>query len=155
MAIRTPRPKAFSLIELVIMLAIISVLAAIAGPRYANSLALYRVQAAAGRIAGDLTLARWQARTSGTGQTVVFSVDSNRYTLPGVTGPAGQPSPYTVKLASEPYLAALVSATFGLGSTATFDQYGQPAAGGSVVVRSGAFTKTIVVDPNTGLSSVQ
>lgn len=148
------RNKAFTLVELVLMLAIISILAAIAGPRYVNSLSLYRAQAAAQRIAADINLARWQAHAA-SGQSIVFNLTSNNYSLPGVSGLPGQPSPYTVTLSSDPYGATLTSATFGSGTTLTYDQYGQPSSAGTVVVQSGSFSKTVTVDPNTGLATVQ
>jgi prepilin-type N-terminal cleavage/methylation domain-containing protein len=149
------RPQGYSLIELVLMLAIIGILAAIAGPRYANSLTLYHVSAAANRIAGDLNLARWQAKISSSGQTVVYSVASNSYSLPGMAAPPGQSSPYTVGLATDPYDSTLLTATFGASSTMSYDRFGQPASGGSVTVQCGAFIKTVTIDPNTGLAAVQ
>jgi prepilin-type N-terminal cleavage/methylation domain-containing protein len=155
MATANHKCNAFSLVELVMMLAIISILAAIAGPRYANSLALYRATATAQRIAGDLNLARTQAKISSAGQTVVFNVASNNYSLPGMAALPGQPSPYTVNLSSDPYGALLLTAVFGSGSTMSFDRFGQPATGGTVTVQSGAFVKTITVDPNTGLATTQ
>ena len=155
MSRRTAHRNAFTLIELVMMLSIISILAAIAGPRYANSLALYRATAAAQRIAGDVNLARWQAKVSSSGQTIVFSVAANNYSLPAVTGLPGQPGTYTVQLSSDPYSAVLLTAVFGAASTMSFDRFGQPASGGTVTVRSGAFVKTISIDPNTGLATVQ
>ncbi len=147
--------KAYSLIELVLTLSIISTMAAIAGPRYLNSLTLYRASAAANRIAGDLNLARGQAKISSSGQTVVYNVASNSYSLPGMIGLPGQPSPYTIKLAADPYSSILLTATFGSTSTMSYDRFGQPATGGTVTVQCGAFIKTVSVDPNTGLATVQ
>ena len=155
MQIANRKRNAFSLVELVMMLAIISILAAIAGPRYANSLALYRATAAAQRIAGDLNLARCQARISSSGQTVAFNVASNNYSLPGMAPLPGQPSPYKVNLSSDPYSASLLTTVFGSSSTMSFDRFGQPGTGGTITVKSGSFVKTIIVDSNTGLATVQ
>jgi prepilin-type N-terminal cleavage/methylation domain-containing protein len=149
------RGAGFSLIELVVVLMILSVLGGIAIPRYTASLTLYRTQAAAQRIAGDINLAQWQAKISSAGQTVVFSTAGNSYTLPGVAGLPGTTAAYTVKLAADPYDATMVSAMFGTGSTLTYDRFGQPSAGGTVVVGCGSFQSTITVDPNTGKASVQ
>lgn len=156
---KAKRPaRAFSLVELVLMLAIIGITAAIGAPRYANSVALYRSQMAAQRIAGDLNLARSRARSSSLGQTIVFSVATNAYSLPGVAGLSGEASPstsYTVKLASEPYSATLLTADFSGTATASFDRYGQAQAGGTVTVRSGSFTQTVTLDGVTGLAAIQ
>ncbi|MDB5326343.1 MAG: hypothetical protein JWM57_1912 [Phycisphaerales bacterium] len=147
--------RAFSLVELVLMLAIISITAAIGAPRYANSIALYRSQMAAQRIAADLNLARSRARSSSLGQSITFSVASNTYTLPGVTGLSGTASSYSVKLSADPYAGTLLTADFSGSATLTFDRYGQPSAAGTVTVKSGSFTQTVALDGITGLAAVQ
>ena len=146
--------RAVSLLELVTVLTIIGVMAAIGAPRYANSLAVYRTQAAAKRVAADLALARSRARTTSVGQTIAFNVAGSAYTVSGAKGLDGQAA-YAVALSAEPYAATIVSAAFNATTSLSFDRYGQPASGGSVVVRSGGFTKTVVVDAVTGLASVQ
>src|SRR5204863_23675 len=57
--------RAFSLIEITLVLMVMGVLAALAVPRYASALARYRADAAARRIVADLDLARTTARSSG------------------------------------------------------------------------------------------
>ena len=52
------RSRAFTLVELVIMVLLLGIVAGTAGPKYVESLAYYRVQAAAQRVAADLRLAR-------------------------------------------------------------------------------------------------
>ena len=146
--------RAVSLLELVTVLTIIGVMAAIGAPRYASSLALYRTQAAAKRVAADVALARQRARNTSVGQTIVFDAAGSAYTLSGTKGLNGQAA-YAVALSAEPYAAKIVSAAFNSSASLGFDRYGQPTSGGSVVVRSGGFTKTVVVDASTGLASVQ
>ena len=72
-----------SLLETTIVLAIIATLAAVAAPRYGNSLARYRVDAAAQRVAVDLAAARRHARMSSAPCGVTFDHLQNRYTVSG------------------------------------------------------------------------
>jgi prepilin-type N-terminal cleavage/methylation domain-containing protein len=146
---------AFTLAEITIVILIISVLGAVAMPRYALALARYRVAMLEQRIVSDLTLAQAVAKTSSAGQSVSFNVASNNYQLTGYAGPLGGTvqSTYTVSLATDPYQATLVSANFNSTTQLTYDRFGQPASGGTIVVQVGAYQKTITVDPNTGKAS--
>ncbi len=146
---------AFTLAEITVVILIISLLGAVAMPRYALALARYRVAMLQQRIISDLTLAQAVAKTSSAGQSVSFSVASNNYQLTGYAGPLGgtAQSTYTVSLASDPYQATLISANFNSTTQLTYDRFGQPASGGTIVVQVGAYQKTITVDPNTGKAS--
>jgi Tfp pilus assembly protein FimT len=149
------RTRGLTMIELVMMLTIISVLAAIGVPRYGRSLALDRAQAAAARLAGDINFARTRARTSSLGQSIVFDPATSSYTLPGVTGLSELVSPYKVWLTKDPYAATLLTANFSASTTLSFDRFGQPSAGGTVTLQSGTMTAGVIVDAATGLASVQ
>ncbi len=130
----SPR-RAFSLLELVIVLGILVTLSAIAVPKYARSLARYRTEAAARRIKAELTLARRTAKISGASLTVdAFE--------------------YQAILSEAPYQATIISADFDGDQTVVFDPYGIPDNGGSVVVQVGATQRVVVVDGDTGRSEV-
>jgi prepilin-type N-terminal cleavage/methylation domain-containing protein len=155
---KTPRPHAFTLIELVIVVSAIAVLSLIAIPRYANSMNRYRVDLAAKRVVADFALARSAARASGTGQVVDFSTPANGYTLTGLESPDTHSGSYVVKLSEEPFKVTVTSASFGspMGTSLRFTRFGTPeTAGGSVVVGLGGYTRTIVVDSVTGRAEVQ
>lgn len=145
------------MIDLVLVVAIISVLGAIAVPRYLAAPSRYCAAAAGQRIVADLMLAQMVAKTSSAGQAVSFNVASNNYQLTGYAGPLGGPvqSNYTISLAADPYKATLVSANFNTTAQVTFDRFGQPDNGGTVVVQCGSLQKTITVDANTGKVTVQ
>ena len=72
---------AFTLVELVICLAILATAAAIAVPRYAASLARYRAELAAKRIVNDLELVRNRARAQGTYESAYFYTSGDYYRM--------------------------------------------------------------------------
>ena len=146
---------AFSLLELVLVVAIIAVLSAIALPRYARAVTRYRVQLAGNRIANDLGVARERARSLGASQSVSFDPAGDTYQIPGLESMDGSGGTYTVNLSDKPYKATLVSANFGGSTTVTFDGYGVPDNGGTIVVQIGSVAKTIVLDSSLAKATVQ
>src|SRR5688500_3620188 len=77
----------FTLAEMVMVVAITATLAAITIPRYLTALNRYRLDAAARRIAADLTMARLNARDTGTARTVTFATSTDSYDISGMTDP--------------------------------------------------------------------
>lgn len=146
----------FTLADLAITLLIIGVLAAVAAPRYADSVTHIRVEAAAKRVAADLRYARQHAKTASVSQPVAFTPASDTYDLPGMNDINHSSQPYTVDLTKTSYPASLSSATFGAGgSTVTFDIFGQPDNGGTVVVQVASEQRTVIVDGTIGSVSIQ
>jgi Tfp pilus assembly protein FimT len=125
---------------------IMAIMTAVAAPRYYAALANYRVNAAAGRVAADLRMARQYARKASVAQTVVFSVAGDSFTAPSMPGMDSPAATYTVALGSTDYKTDVTSATFGGSATVSFDIYGRPSAAGTVVVRSGGVQRTIQMD---------
>lgn len=146
--------RAFTLVELVLVIGIIAIAAAIAIPRYADALLRYRADAAARRISGDLALARSRANTTSTAHSVVFSVAANEYRIPEMAD-ASTGAAYTVRLGDAPYRATLVSASFGGESQVSFNGYGVPNCGGALLIRAGSVERTVVLDATSGRASVQ
>lgn len=142
-------------------LAILAFVTGIALPRYSRSLSRYRADAAAKRLAADLTLARLTARTTNTSQQVDFTTPTVGYTLTNATDPDRPGQTYVVNLFNTPYQATAVVATLtpaAGGSTVskvTFDRYGAAGAGGTIKVTAGDVTRTVSLDVNTGRATVQ
>lgn len=145
----TRRP-AFTLIELLIVVVVTAVLAAIAVPRFGNSMAIHRVDTAAQRIAADLTLAQRRARMTSASQRVVFNPADDTYELIGVNHMDHVDQAYVVSLAEAPYEAEIESVDFDGDLEIVFDGYGTPRSGGRVIVRVGDHIRQIDLDADTG-----
>jgi Tfp pilus assembly protein FimT len=151
-----------SLIELTMSVMVMGILAAIAMPIYSNSLLKYRSEVAAQRIVQDLTQAQRLARLSNSNRTITFDATTNSYTVSGLTSLNRPGAAYTVPLNQAPYsvvIASLVNIaqpTLQVTPlTLTFDRFGTPDQGISLVVRVGDISKQIDVAPVTGRTSVQ
>lgn len=158
------RRSAFTMVELVLTMAIMAVLATIAIPRYARSIASYRAASAAQRIVADINLARASARAASTSQTIVFTPGTgSSYSLANVKDHKTSASTYSVDLTEEPYYARISSvsstrlaaiAANGV-VTLTFDGFGVPDGAVTLVLQSGGTQKTVTVDSATGGCSIQ
>ncbi len=160
------------MIELVAVMMVMGILAAVAIPKYFDSLDGSRVDAAANRIAADLKLCRARAVLKGSSsmESAKFYTGMEKYTLwltPDIDDPSNY---YWVNLSNASYPVDLVSSTFTnqLGAKSvmsiSFDMYGRPWCGnspvspmvdGRIVVRSGSEERTVVINPVTGLATVQ
>ena len=86
-------------------------------------------------------------------QPVVFTAATNSYQLSGLVSQDSTSRQFIITLTDDPYQVTLVSATFGAGSTITFDIYGHPDNGGTITLRCGTRTTTVTVDAATGKAS--
>jgi prepilin-type N-terminal cleavage/methylation domain-containing protein len=160
MAPRSQRPRlrtcsAFTLIELVFVLAIVATLAAISAPRYSTSMSNYRAEAAAQRVRADLLLAASSARTTGSSRTITFSPAADTYSLTDLTANDRSGNNYLVELTKAPYSADLVSATFESGAAVVFNGFGLPDVSGQIVLQSGGVQKIITLDAATGEVTIE
>jgi type II secretory pathway pseudopilin PulG len=144
-----------TLLELVCGLAIIAVFAAAGTPRFAKAVAARRAEAAARRLAADLEWLRSTARTTSTTQTMSFNTAANTYSLTGFVNPDFPAQGYTVNLASTTYKSSIASLNLGGATTLSFNGYGIPSAGGTIVVQSGKSTHTVTLDGVSGIVTWQ
>lgn len=153
----------FTLIELVIVMAILTVVGSIALPRYTNSVSKHRVDAAARRIAADLSFTQRRARISSSTLKISFDPAHAKYTMSNEAGTrvgydlrvvAEAGASGVVDLSAEPYVAIILSANFGDDAIIVFDGFGLPDSGGSVVVQVANHKKTITVDAEAGKPAV-
>ena len=144
----------FSLIELVLVLAIIGIVASIAVPRYVSALTRYRADAAGQRLVGDLQQTRSRARTASASFSVTFNPDTDIVQVRGplVGGAADLVS--LTEYAAQPYNAdiTVISLT---NNQIIFDGYGKADRSGAITLLCGDQVRTITVDANSGQVIVQ
>ncbi len=146
---------AFTLLELVLILVILATLGAIAAPRYTTALDRYHADATARRIVADLELARATARNTSASVTITFDPGLNTYVMIGVDSLDHPGSNATLVLSDAPYRSELVATGLGGDDELVFDGFGVPDAGGVILIQCGAESRTINVDDETGVASVQ
>lgn len=147
--------RAFTLAEMVVVLAIISMLGAMAIYRPSRSLHAERARAAAERIVADLALAQRRAVQSSAPVTVEFNPTTHQYRLVGLTDPNFVGKEYIVDLTQSPYEVRIGKADFGGLPTVRFGIRGAPSAAGEVVVTSGDVDRKVAVEAETGRAAVQ
>ncbi|MEM9346543.1 MAG: GspH/FimT family protein [Planctomycetota bacterium] len=133
--------KGFTLIELVLVMIIVAVIAAIAAPRFAQANARQQIDAAARRIANDLEKAQRQARASSNTAAIKFTTNQDNYTFTPAVGTG-----FVVELGEPPYQVEITKVSFGGPNTVTFNGFGIPTASGTITIGSAAGQSTITLD---------
>ncbi len=156
---------AFSLLEVVMVVALIAIVASIGIGRYAGSAGHHSLEGAARRVIADLELARQKAVALSRSQTVTFSRQTSSYTLDGMGGLNDSGQTYVVDLKLVPYETSIrtVDVDGAGGSILRFDAFGRPVISGTVttpnpelniVLGGGSRTVKITVDSSTGRAYV-
>jgi prepilin-type N-terminal cleavage/methylation domain-containing protein len=148
------RRRAFSLIELVVVIIITGLLASIALPRFADAQTRYRLRLAGQRLVADLEMAGAAARQAGASRSVVFDTRNNAYSIadmPSFERPGEAGSAYAVDLTADPYAVNLYALEFeGDSNTLTFNGYGRADRSGSVILVSGDSSITVSINAANG-----
>jgi Tfp pilus assembly protein FimT len=143
------RPRcAFSIFELVIVFLIMGILTAVASPAFFDSLLFHRVETAARRVKADLELARTQARLTSASQSITFV--NSVYTLSNTKSLDKPSAAYSVDLKKQPYSLTSATANFSNLATVSFDGYGTPTSGGTVVLTAKSHSCTVTLNGTTG-----
>lgn len=145
--------RGFSMIELVMVLAILGVFAGVASVRLANSAERARVEAAARRIVNTIDDARSRARTHSADCKVLFSTSPAGMEIKGVSSSAAELD--RIPLHAAPYRIELKTQDLSGDDSLEFDRYGRPKSGGRLLVKSGHHQRVVVVDPETGRAKIE
>ncbi len=147
------RPRGFSLIELVVSMAIIAIIAGVASVRFARSAEAARVDAAARRVVSTLDDARTRARTRGGACKVTFNVDEGTMQFKWFESSAAELD--LINLRSDPYRVRMKFSNPDGSTEVEYNHFGRPVSVGTISVYSGEFVRVISVDPETGHASIQ
>jgi type II secretory pathway pseudopilin PulG len=140
------------MIEMVIVILVMGILTAVAAPTFFDSLLFHRVESAARRVKADLELARTQARLTSASQSITFA--NSAYTLSNTKSLDKPNAIYSVDLKKEPYLLDSATANFTNATVVTFDGYGTPTSGGTVVLVAKSHSCTVTLNGTTGDVSI-
>lgn len=146
-------PRAFSLIELVVVVTIMAIVTTIGALRYGSALTRYRAEAACLRLVADLRLAQTMARSTSSRRTVRFDTTRAVYQILTDDEIAASKPGIEVSLAADPYGAQM--RVDGLpGKALSFDGRGEGNQGAVVVLTVGAAEKAVILEPNFGRAYV-
>ncbi len=137
----------FSLIELMIVVAIMAVLAAIAAPRVSNTLRRQRLDMASRRLMADLELVRSQAIRDGANRSLTLSVGGQYYSL---SAEVGMGLGNRVDLNAAPYDGVRLVGTSFNPTEVVFNRLGLPQAGGAITLKAGFEQAVITVSFASG-----
>lgn len=143
------RHRAFSLLELIVVLIITSVIAGMGVLKYSGSLTNYRLDGAAKRIMADLHSAQVLARTTSSVRAIKFNPATSSYAILSREDLAMSRAGNVVDLAAEPYHATLVVSGLS-GNIVRFNGYGDPDGGGIITVATGGRSTAVILEATSG-----
>jgi len=153
----------FTLIELIVVVAILGVLVYLAAANFGTSQTNVQLDAAAQQIATDIRYAQQIARTAGQSTRVYFDISNNRYYLKWADGtylknPAGS-ADFIVELGAGNFSEVVLTGSSLNYARLDFTSSGAPLSGGSgfagdLTVVTLNNKKVLKVRANTGLLTI-
>jgi type II secretory pathway pseudopilin PulG len=143
------RWTAFSIMELIVVLMIMSIVAAVAAPSFHRSLEYHQLESAARRVKQDLEYLQATARTRS--MTLECEFDGLTYTMGGaaIRG-LDRGGDYVVNLAVAPYDLESVVVDLDGETSIEFNGYGEAAHDATITLGVGDETRSIEVVAATG-----
>ena len=145
---------AFTLVELVVVLVIISAIAGLALPAYGGALARYRLDAAAYDLSRELDRAATHARATANTITIRFDTTNHVVGFDDLPARLTAANSFTFDLRESPRDATFVSVDFSGDEEYQISGYGIPSSKGLITLTNGGAVRYIKVDAATGMSEV-
>ena len=146
--------RAFTLVELIVVLVIISAIAGLALPAYGSAVARYRLDAAAYALSGELDRSAVHARTTASTVTIRFDTTNHLVEFDNLPDRRSGAATFTLDLREEPRDATLVSVNFDGFEYYSISGYGVPSTDGLIILRNTGGARRINVDAATAMSRV-
>ena len=137
------KEKGFTLLELIIVMFLISLIAAVSTALFVNTLPTGKFNATAREVAVTIKHARALAQITGERQIVAIDLDAKKYGIEG-RGERDIPKDTEIKVI-DPFLGEVVNGKYHLVFYA-----GGRAEGGTIVLRNKNKSATIYMDPIVG-----
>lgn len=137
--------RAFTLLELAVVLIILSIAIAVAAPAYSSALQNHRVEQATLRLMADLRLAKRRAELSSTPVYVDVNLTENQVTIRGLQDFENSRQLHTIALTDEPYRTQIVQIEPSGLVTIEFNGFGAAQTAAKIRLQSGLAQRTIAI----------